>query len=74
MIGDRYANTNVMRTAPLAGVQERSRRFVQRCADAPDRTTDVFVKMNPILPVELVANLTYRWVSSQPYWSTLLVY
>ncbi|KAF7543396.1 hypothetical protein G7Z17_g10772 [Cylindrodendrum hubeiense] len=36
MIGDRYANTNVMRAVPIAGVQERSRRFVQRCADAPD--------------------------------------
>ncbi|KAH7144066.1 cytochrome P450 [Dactylonectria macrodidyma] len=42
MIGDRYANTNVMRAVPIAGVQERSRRFVQRCGAAPDSTTDVF--------------------------------
>lgn len=46
MIGDRYANTNVMRAVPLAGVQERSRRFVQRCADAPDRTADVFMALH----------------------------
>ncbi|KAH7160072.1 cytochrome P450 [Dactylonectria estremocensis] len=46
MIGDRYANTNVMRAVPVAGVQERSRRFVQRCATAPDSTTDVFMALH----------------------------
>jgi hypothetical protein len=43
MIGDRYANSNVMKQAPLAGIQERSKRFVERCVDSPDKTADVFV-------------------------------
>ncbi|KAF5596460.1 benzoate 4-monooxygenase cytochrome P450 [Fusarium pseudoanthophilum] len=43
MIGDRYANSNVMKQAPLAGIQERSRRFVERCVDSPDKTADVFL-------------------------------
>ncbi|KAF5966845.1 putative benzoate 4-monooxygenase cytochrome P450 [Fusarium bulbicola] len=43
MIGDRYANSNVMKQAPLAGIQERSKRFVERCADSPDKTADVFL-------------------------------
>ncbi|KAK7581353.1 hypothetical protein V3481_013460 [Fusarium oxysporum f. sp. vasinfectum] len=42
MIGDRYANSNVMKQAPLAGIQERSKRFVERCVDSPDKTADVF--------------------------------
>ncbi|KAJ3522695.1 hypothetical protein NM208_g12750 [Fusarium decemcellulare] len=44
MIGDRYANSNVMRAAPLAGVQERSKKFVDHCVNSPDKTADVFVK------------------------------
>uniref|UniRef100_A0A0D2XZP1 Sterigmatocystin biosynthesis P450 monooxygenase STCB n=1 Tax=Fusarium oxysporum (strain Fo5176) TaxID=660025 RepID=A0A0D2XZP1_FUSOF len=43
MIGDRYANSNVMKQAPLAGIQERSKRFVERCVDSPDKTADVFL-------------------------------
>ncbi|KAF5703289.1 cytochrome P450 monooxygenase [Fusarium mundagurra] len=48
MIGDRYANSNVMKQAPLAGIQERSKRFVERCVDSPDKTADVFY-YSPIL-------------------------
>ncbi|CAJ0542037.1 Ff.00g083500.m01.CDS01 [Fusarium sp. VM40] len=44
MIGDRYANSNVMKSAPLAGIQERSKRFLERCVDSPDKTADVFKK------------------------------
>ncbi|SPJ73650.1 related to benzoate 4-monooxygenase cytochrome P450 [Fusarium torulosum] len=44
MIGDRYANSNVMKSAPLAGIQERSKRFMERCVDSPDKTADVFNK------------------------------
>ncbi|KAF4458647.1 hypothetical protein FALBO_14615 [Fusarium albosuccineum] len=43
MIGDRYANSNVMRAAPLAGVQERSKKFVEHCVNSPDKTADVFL-------------------------------
>ncbi|KPM46230.1 hypothetical protein AK830_g341 [Neonectria ditissima] len=46
MIGDRYANSNVMRTVPIAGIQERSKRFVRRCAQSPDSTTDVFMALH----------------------------
>ncbi|KAJ4224701.1 hypothetical protein NW759_005416 [Fusarium solani] len=42
MIGDRYANSNVMKTAPLAGIQVRSKKFVERCVSSPDGTADVF--------------------------------
>ncbi|KAI1063088.1 hypothetical protein LB507_005991 [Fusarium sp. FIESC RH6] len=42
MIGDRYANSNVMKAAPLAGIKERSTKFLQRCLESPDRTADVF--------------------------------
>ncbi|KAF4441497.1 putative benzoate 4-monooxygenase cytochrome P450 [Fusarium austroafricanum] len=44
MIGDRYANSNVMKVAPLAGIQERSKKFLERCVDSPDKTADVFNK------------------------------
>lgn len=46
MIGDRYANSNVMKAAPLAGIKERSTKFLQRCLESPDRTADVFVSCN----------------------------
>ncbi|RSL39347.1 hypothetical protein CEP53_014123 [Fusarium sp. AF-6] len=42
MIGDRYANSNVMKTAPLAGIEVRSKKFVERCVSSPDNTADVF--------------------------------
>ncbi|KAL6913163.1 hypothetical protein FSST1_010923 [Fusarium sambucinum] len=42
MIGDRYANSNVMKAAPLAGIKERSNKFLQHCVESPDRTADVF--------------------------------
>ncbi|KAF5018363.1 hypothetical protein F66182_9650 [Fusarium sp. NRRL 66182] len=42
MIGDRYANSNVMKTKPLAGIQDRSNKFVERCVSSPEKTTDVF--------------------------------
>ncbi|KAH7258133.1 cytochrome P450 [Fusarium solani] len=46
MIGDRYANSNVMKTAPLAGIQVRSKKFVERCVSSPDGTADVFVTLH----------------------------
>ncbi|KAI5460004.1 cytochrome P450 [Mariannaea sp. PMI_226] len=44
MFGDRYANSNVMKSIPIGGIQERSKRFVQRCAQSPQGITDVFKK------------------------------
>ncbi|KAG5756080.1 hypothetical protein H9Q72_001458 [Fusarium xylarioides] len=52
MIGDRYANSNVMKQAPLAGIQERSKRFVERCVDSPDKTADVFFRLQGAEPIE----------------------
>ncbi|CAM1502849.1 Fc.00g076250.m01.CDS01 [Cosmosporella sp. VM-42] len=42
MIGDRYANSNVMKSQSMTGIQERSKRFVQRCINAADSTPDIF--------------------------------
>ena len=55
MIGDRYANSNVMKTAPLAGIQVRSKKFLERCVDSPDKTADVFVSRDHIADEE------YNW-------------
>ncbi|UZP41259.1 hypothetical protein NXS19_009075 [Fusarium pseudograminearum] len=46
MIGDRYANSNVMKAAPLAGIKERSSKFLQHCVESPERTADVFVTLH----------------------------
>ena len=56
MIGDRYANSNVMKAAPLAGIKERSTKFLQRCLESPDRTADVFVSCN-------VHHETHAWLT-----------
>ncbi|KAM0336213.1 hypothetical protein ACHAPQ_004376 [Fusarium lateritium] len=56
MIGDRYANSNVLKFAPLAGIQERSKRFLERCVDSPDKTVDVFVGLQYEL-TQLLKNL-----------------
>ncbi|KAG5928591.1 hypothetical protein E4U53_002620 [Claviceps sorghi] len=36
ILADRYANTNVMRSASLEGIQQRSRAFLRRCTEAAD--------------------------------------
>ncbi|KAH6890356.1 cytochrome P450 [Thelonectria olida] len=46
MIGDRYANSNVTRSIPTAGIQQRSKNFVQRCAQSPHGTADVFMALH----------------------------
>ncbi|KAH7313315.1 cytochrome P450 [Stachybotrys elegans] len=45
VIADRYANSNIMKSASLSGIQERSNRFIQRCASSADGTQDVFVAL-----------------------------
>ncbi|KAM0501463.1 hypothetical protein ACHAP8_004451 [Fusarium lateritium] len=39
-----YGKRNVMKAAPLAGIKERSNKFLQHCVESPDRTADVFDK------------------------------
>ncbi|OAA58802.1 Cytochrome P450 [Cordyceps fumosorosea ARSEF 2679] len=41
ILADRYANTNILRSASMAGIQERSTKFVRRCASASG-AADVF--------------------------------
>ncbi|KAG6001571.1 hypothetical protein E4U21_004089 [Claviceps maximensis] len=43
IFADRYANTNVMRSVSIQGIQQRSRAFLQRCTEAGSSATDVFV-------------------------------
>ena len=45
LLADRYANSNIMRGAALAGIQERSQRFVKRCTSSGTRAHDVFVSL-----------------------------
>jgi len=47
ILADRYANSNVMRPASLGGIDERSMRFVKKCADAGDKSVDIFVSSQP---------------------------
>ncbi|XWX01027.1 hypothetical protein V2A60_009052 [Cordyceps javanica] len=42
ILADRYANTNILRSASMDGIQERSAKFVRRCASAAG-ATDVFM-------------------------------
>ncbi|KAG6039981.1 hypothetical protein E4U41_001773 [Claviceps citrina] len=45
ILADRYTNTNVMRSASLEGIHERSRAFLHRCTEAGSSATDIFVGM-----------------------------
>ncbi|KAK2594213.1 hypothetical protein QQS21_008055 [Conoideocrella luteorostrata] len=49
ILADRYANTNVMRSVSLEGIQKRSRAFLNRCAQAGNSPTDVFAFSSLIL-------------------------
>ncbi|KAK8124878.1 cytochrome P450 4A21 [Apiospora kogelbergensis] len=42
VLADRYANTNVMRSASLEGIRERSKRFVDRCSKSLGGSIDLF--------------------------------
>ncbi|KAL6862048.1 cytochrome P450 [Trichoderma novae-zelandiae] len=41
-LADRYANSNIMKSASVAGVQERSSKFVRRCVSSPGGVSDIF--------------------------------
>ncbi|KAI1877879.1 uncharacterized protein JN550_000061 [Neoarthrinium moseri] len=43
VLADRYANTNVMRSASVEGIKERSNRFIDRCSQSVGGTLDLFV-------------------------------
>lgn len=43
VLADRYANTNVLRSGSLGGIQERSKRFVDRCSKSLGGSIDLFV-------------------------------
>ncbi|KAK8872713.1 cytochrome P450 3A13 [Apiospora arundinis] len=46
VLADRYANTNVMRSASMGGIRERSNRFVDRCAKSLGGSIDLFVRLH----------------------------
>ncbi|UNI21541.1 hypothetical protein JDV02_007521 [Purpureocillium takamizusanense] len=47
ILADRYANTNVMRSLPMQGIQRRSRAFVRRCASTSGKmTSEIFVALH----------------------------
>ncbi|KAI1335136.1 cytochrome P450 3A13 [Xylariaceae sp. FL0016] len=46
ILADRYANTNVMKSDSLDGIKERSRRFIEKCANAAGDCVDVFVNLH----------------------------
>ncbi|KAK8048381.1 Cytochrome P450 [Apiospora phragmitis] len=44
VLADRYANTNVLRSASMDGIKERSKRFVDRCSKSIGGSIDLFVR------------------------------
>ncbi|KAG9255171.1 cytochrome P450 [Emericellopsis atlantica] len=44
ILADRYANSNVMRGSAIAGIQERSKRFIARCTAGGLAAHDVFCR------------------------------
>ncbi|KAH8673996.1 cytochrome P450 [Xylariales sp. PMI_506] len=43
ILADRYANTNIMRSACMDGIKIRSQRFVDRCTESVGKSLDIFV-------------------------------
>ncbi|TDZ37139.1 putative sterigmatocystin biosynthesis P450 monooxygenase STCB [Colletotrichum spinosum] len=46
IIADRYANSNVLRSAPLSGIQERSLNFIKRCEASVGASHDIFMSLH----------------------------
>lgn len=46
ILADRYANSNIMKSASVAGVQERSSKFVRRCVSSPGGVSDIFMALH----------------------------
>lgn len=53
ILADRYANSNIMKSASVAGVQERSSKFLRRCVSSPGGVSDIFVSENVPKPTYL---------------------
>lgn len=45
ILADRYANTNIMRSASMDGIKERSDRFIDQCTASVGGTFDIFVSV-----------------------------
>ncbi|KAL2271595.1 hypothetical protein VTJ83DRAFT_966 [Remersonia thermophila] len=43
IIADRYANSNIVRPKPLAGIAERAAKFAQRCTESVGGCLDIYV-------------------------------
>lgn len=56
ILADRYANSNILKSASMEGIQERSAKFVRRCASSSG-AADVFVSVLGLHPS--VAELTF---------------
>ncbi|GJC95547.1 cytochrome P450 [Colletotrichum higginsianum] len=41
-----YGRSNVLRPAPLSGIQERSQRFINRCAASVGKSHDIFMSLH----------------------------
>ncbi|KGQ04569.1 putative sterigmatocystin biosynthesis monooxygenase STCB [Beauveria bassiana D1-5] len=55
ILADRYANTNILKSASMDGIQERSAKFVRRCASSP-KAADVFVASDDSLQNRLISH------------------
>ncbi len=45
VIADRYANSNVMRSDSMSGIQQRAARFIARCEESIGQSLDIFVSV-----------------------------
>ncbi|KAI8284345.1 putative sterigmatocystin biosynthesis P450 monooxygenase STCB [Colletotrichum sp. SAR11_240] len=46
IIADRYANSNVLRPAPLSGIKQRSLNFIKRCETSVGKSHDIFMSLH----------------------------
>ncbi|EPE03590.1 cytochrome p450 [Ophiostoma piceae UAMH 11346] len=46
ILADRYANTNVHKEDAIAGIKQRSRSFVNKVAQLPDKQMDVYIYLH----------------------------
>ncbi|KAK5795877.1 hypothetical protein VI817_005162 [Penicillium citrinum] len=46
LFAERYAMTNVMKTKPLAAIHERAMTFVAQCAEAGQKSVDIYVLLH----------------------------
>lgn len=43
LLADRYANSNVMKSMVLSGIEQRAEEFVKQCTDTGMNAVDVYV-------------------------------